>query len=528
MHRNVTDPAIGTLDRAVRRRRNLALAAMGLVGILFGLVRTSFAEPPVTKVATDRLLTNDLGAYLGDLAQVRAGATQRASSANPDLAKNGDARSIAPGTTLEIANLTGPGIIRHIWCTTGSSDPFIGRALVLRIYWDDQESPSVEVPLGDFFGVGHGAAADFSSLPVAVSSHGRSRSCYWPMPFFRQAKITVTNESRTGATLYYYVDWEKHAHLPEQAAYFHAHYRQAFPAGPGDYTILDTTGRGHYVGTVLSVLHTKLGWFGEGDDRFWIDGEDSPRLRGTGTEDYFGDAWGFRPFAAPMHGVSLWEGNFPGDRGTAYRWHLADPVRFERSLKVTIEHKGSLFHESGLPLATFEERPDWLSSVAYWYQTPAAGPSAPMPPAAERLPPYRLVRPDELRAKAEPRLLLVQKEDGLTYAPRRGDAAIDLGFEVSQKGRYQLSAILVHSVFGSRYQAFLDGQPVGAELDLCYQGIDPIWVSLDLHDLDAGEHTLRFEGRGPSPHKRARAPAYFGFGVNALILLRLEDLAGYP
>jgi hypothetical protein len=193
------------------------------------------------------------------------------------------------------------------------------------------------------------------------------------MPFRKSAKVTLTNEATDygKVSFYYYLDWEKLPELPPEVLYFHARYRQAMPAQPGDYTILETHGTGHYVGTVYSAQQVKTGWFGEGDDRFYIDGEQVPSLRGTGTEDYFNDAWGFRQFATPFYGVSLWEGVFPGDRVTAYRWHVTDPVRFRKSLKVAIEHKGSIFTDAGVQVASSDERPDWLSSVALWYQTPA-------------------------------------------------------------------------------------------------------------------------------------------------------------
>ncbi|MFH1743735.1 MAG: glycoside hydrolase family 172 protein, partial [bacterium] len=251
---------------------------------------------------------------LDGLIQIQPYEARRSSSANEDLHSNGDGRAIAAGETLVLAELEGPGIISHIWTTVGSSDPFASRSLVLRMYWDGAEHPSVQAPLGDFYGVGHGASRNFVSQPVAVSGDGRSRNCYWRMPFRKSAKVTVTNESSEYRcdSLYYQVDWQKHDTLPEDMPYFHAQYRQDMPAKPGDYTILETEGRGHYVGTVYSAHQVELGWFGEGDDRFYIDGEPLPSLRGTGTEDYFGDAWGFREFSTPYIGVSLWEGYFPG------------------------------------------------------------------------------------------------------------------------------------------------------------------------------------------------------------------------
>ena len=467
--------------------------------------------------------------HLQSVTQLPDFRSYRASSTDPNMAANGDMRGIEPGETLVLGDLEGPGVITHIWTTVASLDPFHGRSLVLRIYWDGAERPSVETPLGDFFGVGHGAAANFQSLPVAISSYGRARSCYWRMPFRKRARVTVTNEStyRTGS-FYFYVDWQKHPKLSDEVAYFHAQYRQAMPAEPGDYTILETTGHGQYVGTVYSVHQTKVGWFGEGDDRFYVDGEEVPSIQGTGTEDYFGDAWGFRKFSTPFHGVSLWEGYFPGDRCTAYRWHLADPIAFQKSLKVTIEHKGSIFDQaSGLQTASFVDRPDWISSVAFWYQSPAVGFDRPLPPAAKRVAPYQIFAVDDLEVRASPKSLLNKQLEGLLYIPRKGDAEIEFDFEVAEAGHYQLNAFLYHSVFGSLYQASLDGEPLGEPLDLCTSGADPVWVSFDIHKLEPGKHTLKFSGRGASSKRRTLAPQFFMFGLHYVILLRLEDMEGY-
>ena len=466
---------------------------------------------------------------LSALTRISEGQSRRESSSNADLNSNGDAWTIKAGETVVLADLSGPGAITHMWNTVASQDPFSGRSLVLRIYWDGNEKPSVEAPLGDFFGVGHGAIANFNSLPVSVSSYGRSRTCYWRMPFAKRAKITLTNEDRGfgPVSFYFYVDWVKLPTWIQDTLYFHARYGQSFPAKPGDYTILETKGRGHYVGTVYSVHQVKNGWFGEGDDRFYIDGEAQPSLRGTGTEDYFNDAWGFRAFAAPSHGVTLYEGPFAGDRVTAYRWHLADPVHFKTGLKVTIEHKGSIYTDAGVSTASSKERSDWLSSVAFWYQTPPVASSEPLPVATNRLAPYRVFPAKDLAMRANPSTAITKPVLGVLYAPAKPDAEMEFDFEVTEPGRYQVAAILIESVYSSRYQPFLDGTPVGPELDLCNQGSDWTWYSFDLHDLAAGKHTLKFTGRGASPAHRTKAQPAFGFGINSLVLLRLEDLAGY-
>lgn len=465
---------------------------------------------------------------LGSLPSLKDYAARRASSANPDLAKNGDARPIEPGGTLVLGELEGPGEITHLWCTCNARDPFYARSLVVMIHWDGAEKPSVEVPLGDFFGVGHGAEANFQSLPVATTAAGRARNCFWSMPFRKSARVAVVNSSsRRVDSFYYQLDWRKLATVPENFGYFHARYRQEHPARPGDYTVLQTEGRGHFVGMVYSVHQVKNGWFGEGDDRFYIDGEKEPSLRGTGTEDYFGDAWGLHRSSSPFVGASLWEGYVAGDRATVYRWHLPDPVPFRKSLTVAFEHRGSVFSDLLVELGSFLERPDWISSVAFWYQTPPAWSPEPLPPPGERIAPYRVLEPGDLTARAQPAAILSKTADGFAYLPTKPDARIEFDFEIDQAGRYQLAAWLMYSLASGRYQPFLDGKAVGAELDLCDAGAEARRVGLDLHDLKPGSHTLAFEGRGASPLQRSRAPRLFAFGLRRLVFLRLEDLKGY-
>jgi len=452
---------------------------------------------------------------------------KRSSSANQDLAKNGDARGIDKGQTLVIADLEGPGVISHIWCTIGSYDPFHGRSLVLRAYWDGAEKPSVQVPLGDFFGVGHGAMIDYTSAVASVTSNGRAHVSYWRMPFLKSAKITVTNESDVYDcdSFYYYVDWEKHEALTPDTLYFHAAYRQEFPARRGDYTILETSGRGQYAGTLYSVFQMENGWFGEGDDRFYVDGESDPSLSGTGTEDYFNDAWGFRRINNPYYGVSVWDGYFAGDRVTAYRWHIPDPVPFKKSLKVQIEHKGNIFTDGLEELGGFLDRFDWISSVAYWYQMPAAA-LDPLPPAAQRIPPYKVIEAKNLDVRVDPPGLLT-KNEAVQYISGKPDASIELDFDVPEDGHYVLSAAVAHALISGLYQPFIDGKPIGAPLDLIADGMDIVFVKLDTHVLKAGKHTLRFEGRGPSPKMRSMSMPMYAFGIHYLITLRLEDMPGY-
>lgn len=456
------------------------------------------------------------------------GRTMRSSSADPNWRDgNGDARPIEPGQTLTLAELEGPGIIQHIWFTVSSEDPYYPRSLTLRIYWDGSLAPAVEAPLGDFFGVGHGmSTVTVNSIPVHVSSEGRALNCYWPMPFRKQARVTISNDSFTYRTrsFFWYIDWQKVEGLPANTRYFHAQYRQEFPAKAGDYLILDAEGEGHYVGVVYSVQNAMPGWFGEGDDRFYVDGEPEPSLRGTGTEDYFCDAWGFREFNGPFYGVSVWEGYEVGDRGTVYRWHILDPVQFRKSLRVTIEHKGAYVNENGEFISGFQERPDYLSSCAFWYQVPPAKRFPPLPPAAERIPPQNVVviegesvLDSALTSDDAP----VQRQTGhqwhggaqLFFTPSNPGAFLEVTFEVPEDGTYDLSVLFTNSWDYGIYEVRLDGNPIRRRFDLFSPTIVVPKVKLGRHALAGGPHKLRLSNVGTNP-----ASGGYYLGLDAILL----------
>jgi hypothetical protein len=289
---------------------------------------------------------------------------------------NRDSIVIEPGKTAVLAEIEGPAAIHHIW-TTIAAEPFYGRKIVLSIYWDGEKSPSVEAPIGDFFGVGHGLNRDLASLPITCSSEGRARNCYWYMPFRRSCRITARNEgTRAVDAFYYYIDYRELPDLPADTPTFHAQYRQEFPPdGRRNYLLLAAEGAGHYVGCNLSVLQRAMGWWGEGDDMIRVDGESKPSLHGTGSEDYFSDAWGMREGRSLFYGCPIQEEDFQaGSKATVYRFHVPDPVPFKRSVEVTIEHGHG------------NDRGDLLSSVAYWYQTEPHRAFPSFPPVAERLP----------------------------------------------------------------------------------------------------------------------------------------------
>ncbi len=481
-----------------------------------------------------KALPPDSGA-LGALIRTQPYEGQRASSSHVELKSNGDARPIEPGGTLVLMEETGPGIITHFWNTVGSYDPSYARSLVLRIYYDGLEKPSVEAPLGDFFGVGCGAERQFTSAPVTTSSNGRSRVCYWQMPFRNAIKVTVTNDnpSLRVDSFYYYLNWRKLPALPDDTCYFHARYRQDYPAQPDNYQILQTEGQGHYVGTVLSVLQMETGWFGEGDDFFYIDGAQEPQLRGTGTEDYFNDSWGFREFSTPYHGVPLYDGIFAGDRVSAYRWHITDPIPFSKSLRVEIEHRGSIFDEDApltrIEVGSFIERYDWVSSVAFWYQYPPTTSDAPFPALTERMPPSKMMMASEMPYRADPPLVVAPLPPALVYLPGIRTGTLEFDFDVEEDGQYRLDGVFMFSLMSGVYQPYLNDSPLGVgPLDFGAKGMDPIWVPLDIHNLKAGKQTIKFVGIDqPSKFRRNLAPAQDGIGVIGFKTTRLDTLEGY-
>ncbi len=279
--------------------------------------------------------------------------------------------SIPAGGTYAMADIKGPGAIKQIWLTT---HPQHWRTLILRMTWDSEKTPSVETPLGDFFCNGWCQRSNVTSLAVAVNPAGGFNS-YWEMPFRKRAVITVENIGAEAATLYYQVNYEL-ASVPANAAYFHAQFRRSNPLPYKEvHTLLDgVTGKGHYVGTYIAWGVNNNGWWGEGEIKFYMDGDrDWPTIAGTGTEDYFGGAWNFEQpkgeygvFSGPYTGLSQVikpDGLYQSQqRFGMYRWHLTDPVRFEKDLRVTIQALGWRSGGRYLPLQ------DDIASTVFWYQ----------------------------------------------------------------------------------------------------------------------------------------------------------------
>jgi hypothetical protein len=366
------------------------------------------------------------------LIQARRGVHTRRESSYDRTGGNADFRPMAPGAKLTLAELAGPGCITHLWMTGGSQDALYLRALVLRIWWDGESTPSVEVPLGDFFGLGHGRIQAYQSYPFTVSGGdgqvggGTAMNCYFQMPFAASARIEVENQSATSMDcFYYYVDYETYDQpLPEDTLRFHAQWRRENPTksirdkevhergywsfmgepnldGRENYVILEAQGRGHFVGCNLSVDNFdplpsgEATWWGEGDDMFHIDGETMPSMTGTGSEDYFCHAWGMQKFAGLYSGVSIWhEVPHSGGAGkfTCYRFHVEDPVRFEKSLRMSIEHGHANLQGND------------YASTAYWYQDEPHAPFPALPSRQDRMPREDFVPPTDLHPKEGPGL----------------------------------------------------------------------------------------------------------------------------
>lgn len=293
---------------------------------------------------------------------------------------NSDNFRVDPGKTHTLMNVKGSGVITHIWMTFLGPEPqgwakngsANHRDMLLRVYWDGQSRPAIEAPVGDFFANCFGKRSSVVSLPVIVED-ADSYNCFWQMPFRKGARIEVVNQSDKPTNLLYYnIDWIE-GPVPKDAPYFYAQYRQEYPAQSGkDYVILDTKGRGHYVGTVLSVRTRSPMWFGEGDEKIYIDGEPNASIWGTGTEDYFLSAWGLLKTNTPYFGVPYFDQwGIVGGHTSAYRWHLNDPIVFQKGIRVTLEHFGWISPDENPKNQTnsWNEREDDYASVAFWYQT---------------------------------------------------------------------------------------------------------------------------------------------------------------
>jgi hypothetical protein len=357
---------------------------------------------------------NGLGMHLGNLSRLSSAQTRSITAENKTGAKGqggmategtgagpakdlGQGWKVSPSIRIEanelvtLAEITGPGAIQHIWF---ASHPAWARSVILRFYWDDEATPSIEVPLGDFFCSGWGVRCNVNSLPVAVNPAGGA-NCFWEMPFRKKARVTVENLMPEAIAGFYYQFDYVLTPIPEDAAYLHAQWRRSNPVAHKEvHTLLEgVTGQGHYVGTYIAWGVNSNGWWGEGEIKFYLDGDkDFPTICGTGTEDYFGGAWNFEHpqgeygvFSTPYMGmpqVIKTDGLYQSQqRFGMYRWHVADPIRFQENLRVTIQalgwRKNTQFDVSSQrkPFSEWRYLPlqDDIASTSFWYQAEPHG-----------------------------------------------------------------------------------------------------------------------------------------------------------
>jgi hypothetical protein len=482
-------------------------------------------------------------AVLDDLAQPHEGRSMRSTSTmrvgevrrngEQKLSPNADPRGdldeqsnwdnfrVAPGQTHVLLDAKGPGVITHIWITFLGPEPqdwakngsANHQEMLLRMYWDGRERPAVEAPLGDFFVNCFGARREVISLPVVVED-ADSYNCFWPMPFRKSARIELVNQSQKQISLLYYnIDWVK-KRVPRNSPYFYAQYRQEYPCEHGkDYVLLDTKGKGHYVGTVLAVRTRSPEWFGEGDEKIYIDGEPKASIWGTGTEDYFLSAWGLKVCSTPYAGVPYFDQwGIVGGHTSAYRWHINDPIVFNKGIKVTFEHFGWISPDENPQHKnmSWNEREDDYSSVAFWYQTGEPTFTARAPDASARalpnLDPITVYARDfsaaQFHGNGETgnQQLELYPAPQLLYRPLTNEEAwLEFPFTVTNKQPLRLLLNLTKSFDFGIYQPSLNGVKLGDPVDLYNAKVS----NEETHLLDfwpePGAYRLRLECIGKNP-----------------------------
>ncbi len=441
---------------------------------------------------------------------------------------NRDNFRVPPGATHLIMDVEGPGVVTHLWITFLGPEPHPwakdGSAnhqeLLLRIFYDGNERPGVEAPLGDFFGGCFGHRSEVISTAVIVEG-GDSYNCFWHMPFHKSCRIEIVNQSEKPLSLLYYnVDWIKKDKLPEDTPYFYAQYNQSYTVGGGvPYTLLETKGKGHYVGTVFCVRTRSPYWFGEGDEMITIDGEDIPSVWGTGTEDYFLCAWGMEKTLTPYFGVPYFDQwGIVGGHTSAYRWHVNDPFVFNESIRVQFETFGWIAPDENKEnrAHSWNPREDDYASVAFWYQTGTPTFEARTPPANERKLPNiecLVVLAQELDLGQKP---VSEELIRLEYDGRKGRSAtememqrypeyfehpvlfapvssLEIPIEVFDKEPLRLLVNLGLGPDLGIFEVSLDGVKLGTQMD-CYS---PTVEAREFHFLDfwpePGLYVLRLE-----------------------------------
>jgi D-arabinan exo alpha-(1,3)/(1,5)-arabinofuranosidase (non-reducing end) len=446
--------------------------------------------------------------------------------------KNDDFVRLQPGDTLTLMDHRGAGIVRRWWLTIAPrNDRAIHRQLIVRCYWDDETEPSVEVPVSDFFGVGFGEWRQYISLPLNMTSGGYNS--YWPMPFKRHARIVVENRSKALVDrLYYNVDVETAERLPDDVLYFHAQFRRVTTERGAPVTVLEAEGRGHYVGTVLSMQprRGRAMWYLEGNERVFVDGEATPSVLGTGTEDYFSSGWYFDtgPYSAPYHGAPIKDDST--GRVSAYRWHIEDPIPFTRRIRFTIEHGGT----NDAPGTDY-------ASVAYWYQS---HPHLAFPRLPDELMPLEPWRPSRITGMIEGEDLVpgaratvgkvsVQdlaafESDSATWSggkqlwwvEARPGARLTLRLRAPSAGSYELLGYFTRAADYGDVQLSVNGRT----LPLIVRGYAPAVgasgpISFGRVPLVAGANTVVVEIVGKDARARGYSDGYL-VGIDGFVLKR--------
>ena len=482
-------------------------------------------------LAAALLTTQDQGG-LASLAQRIEGQSRRESSTRTENGRpvgdtkehsNWDNFRVGPGETHTLMDRKGPGVITHIWMTFLGPEPqgwakdgsANHQEMLLRIYWDGSEKPAVEAPVGDFFANSFGKRSEVISVPVVVED-ADSYNCFWNMPFRRHARVEIVNQSdKPISLLYYNIDWIKKEEVAEDAPYFYAQYRQEYPVEQGkDYVVLDTEGTGHYVGTVMSVRTRSPSWFGEGDEKIYINGEAEPSIWGTGTEDYFLSAWGLKTTSTPYFGTPYFDQwGIVGGHTSAYRWHINDPIVFQEGIKVSFEHWGwiSADENPDYKSTSWNERQDDYSSVAFWYQTGLPSFTARAPedrklPSIERITAYARDHIDSHSGlPAELQSLGFYDGPQVLYRPQTDKGEwVEIPFTILEKEPLRLLLNVTTSYDFGIWQAYI--VPEGEEpiklrgaADLYSEKVE----NKEIHLLDfwpePGMYTIRLECAGKNP-----------------------------
>ncbi|MGO9994711.1 MAG: glycoside hydrolase family 172 protein [Steroidobacteraceae bacterium] len=501
----------------LRRLATAVFLPIAAIGMLYG--PSSVAEP---QAGASPALSGAFSSPLSNLADPRPGTAMHEGSWDRQH-QNNDSRSLKPGEVLTIFQHQGAGVVHRLWITISPrTDVSLLSQVILRMYWDGDEYPSVETPIGAFFGVGFGEQKDYISLPLNETSGGYN--CYWPMPFHKSARWTLTNGSgKELGAFFYNIDYTALKSLPADVRHFHAQFRRENPTTPAkNYTILETTGAGHYVGTALFMSGRSLGFL-EGNEMVYVDGSTKPTIEGTGTEDYFSSGWYFDrgPYSAPYHGLVIRE-EHPA-RVSAYRWHIEDAIPFTKSIRFTIEHGAQ------------NTEPADYSSVAYYY---LAGPSpkphqlpADLLPSHVVLPPPMVIKgaleAENLKdsAKATSGGIWTKYMDAvdddniwsngqtLFWHPDDKDAELTLQLPSPEGGQFEVIARMVSGPDLGIFQFVLEGNPIGPAIDLYASKSEPKEVSIGTVTLKAGANPLVVRAMGKNPQSKD-----VSVGIDAFIL----------